>query len=310
MWNSDNDNNAYNRLYNNINRNYNSGWQEEEAYKYYEQLLEEGSPNNIKHEVTSMIGNDSEEKFLNHMFILAIREQSIDKIQIFLNAGIDINKPAYKGGESFVFNAVYTDNPEIVTLFLDNGGNIESVNNEGNTPLHKAVIAQKINSIGLLLERGANVNTENNYKNTPLISAIISGNTDIIELLLKSHKLDINYQNKDGNTALIAALDYEKIDMALLLIKHGANINLANNEGEKPIDLLLKLLAEQAPDGAAGGAGVGAEPAINARLASAISAAAWKRRRAAVLARATRGRPAAGVAKNTKRRRTRRRRIE
>jgi ankyrin repeat protein len=293
MWNGNHHNDALYKY--NVNANHNKyGRNEEELYRYYKQLIDEGKPSNIKNEITPMFKDKRKSDDLHQLFMLAIKSGNIEKIRVFLDGGININTRGFSG-ETYFYYAVYTDNADVVNLFLERGADINVVDDDGNTPLHKAVLHSKLNSLRALLERGADINTENASKNTPLISAIIDNNRAIIELLLNNSRLDINHQNVDGSTALHAALDLGNNDIALLLIAHGANLSLANKEGEKPIDSLSR-----------GGAGAAAP--INARLASAVAASAWKRRRAAVLARATtRYIPRKPATKNSKRRRTRRR---
>lgn len=60
--------------------------------------------------------------------------------------------------------------------------------------------------------------------------------------------IDINSQNVDGNTPLHLAVINERFDMAAILVEAGADINIKNNNGLTPIDILLEVIKKGIPD--------------------------------------------------------------
>ncbi len=89
--------------------------------------------------------------------------------------------------------------------------------NHGNTPLHNAVLCNKIDDvISLLNDSSADVNIRNNDGNTPLHLAI---------------------QNS-GNTWLHIGIQRNHAGIAQALLTAGANYTIRNNRNEVPLDLI------------------------------------------------------------------------
>lgn len=60
-------------------------------------------------------------------------------------------------------------------MLIENGANIDAIDNNGDTPLSVASWSGSEHVVGLLLERGANVNDKNNDGATPLHQAVAQG---------------------------------------------------------------------------------------------------------------------------------------
>jgi len=84
-----------------------------------------------------------------------------------------------KLGNSALFNTVENQNLELTKLLLDNGVNINALNNEKETPLHwlikknsakgyKVNYKIDINMVKILMEKGADINAKNKNGETPL----------------------------------------------------------------------------------------------------------------------------------------------
>jgi len=76
----------------------------------------------------------------------------------------------------------------------------------------------------LLISRGANVNTKNNKGNTPLHRAAVRGYAEYTETakLLIENGADMNAKNKEGKTPLKISIEKGHKETADLLRKHGA----------------------------------------------------------------------------------------
>ena len=74
--------------------------------------------------------------------------------------------------------------PEIVTLLLNNGSNMEARDKDGNTLLHDMVISGKQEMVALLLNKGADIKARNKNGRTPLHSAISYGKPELLALML------------------------------------------------------------------------------------------------------------------------------
>ncbi|XP_050945568.1 ankyrin repeat domain-containing protein EMB506, chloroplastic isoform X2 [Cucumis melo] len=92
---------------------------------------------------------------------------------------------------------------------LDSGFDIDSVDKDGFSALHKAIIGRKDAVIGHLLRKGASPHIKDKDGWTPLHIAIQSRNRDITKILLVNGA-DRDRRNKDGKTALDLSLCYGK----------------------------------------------------------------------------------------------------
>ncbi len=102
--------------------------------------------------------------------------------------------------------------------------------------------ASKLGSIQLmrsLIDEKVDVNTKDNEGDTPLIWASRGGNVDAVNLLLE-RGADTNYSPPNGNTALIVASENGRSATVSDLITKGARINAMNTKQETPLVLAAK----------------------------------------------------------------------
>ncbi|MGC2310579.1 MAG: ankyrin repeat domain-containing protein [Candidatus Babeliaceae bacterium] len=76
-----------------------------------------------------------------------------------------------------------TVNIESLQPFIDQGIDLNVPDQEGNTPLHKAVLIQRPDIVALLLKNNAQKNVSNKAEQTPLVLAIHNKNKAIFDLL-------------------------------------------------------------------------------------------------------------------------------
>ncbi|ART91456.1 ankyrin repeat gene family protein [Fowlpox virus] len=132
---------------------------------------------------------------------LAMYYCSIDELKNLMHGIKDIALSEDYLSE-LLYESIKTNNPEIVSLILGLGANINKRDLYGNIPLQTAIIYQTDNVFNLLLQKGA----------------------------------DVNAKNSDGNTilhTLAACCKYKKIKLVLDL---GSDINSVNTNGRTPIE--------------------------------------------------------------------------
>ncbi len=94
---------------------------------------------------------------------------------------------------------------KIILLLIKEGANAKSRDKGGNTPLHYAVIAQKVKVAKLLIDTGANVNHKNCLGWTPLYYVLGTGDVSLAKLLIDA-RANISSKDKNNNTVLEAGL--------------------------------------------------------------------------------------------------------
>ena len=132
-------------------------------------------------------------------------------------------------------------NLEAVRRLLDEGGNVNLQNRDGDTSLHCAICQDilykpdcHLQTVKLLLEHQADINVHNNMKRTPLYNAACEGHQEILQLLL-DRGADVNTQDQNGHTPLHGAARNGHIDVAQLLLNYGAHINIKDKNGYTPL---------------------------------------------------------------------------
>jgi hypothetical protein len=92
------------------------------------------------------------------------------------------------------------------------------------------------------LSNGVDVNFRNEQKNTGLHMAAANGHLEIVKLVTPLMKKElINSQNEAGNTPLHWAVLNNKKFIVEYLLSLQADCNLKNEDGERPLDIAIKL---------------------------------------------------------------------
>ncbi len=147
----------------------------------------------------------------NDNFVEAIRNNDIEKIQLMIKQGIDLNK---KWG-----------------------------------PLHypyliAGIRSTKLEIVKILIEAGASIDAVDVYGETPLMNSTAVGNYEITEYLIKN-KANVNHTNYDGLSVLDAALLTNKLSIWKLLIENGADPHRKNNNG---FNILFRVMIRGTPE--------------------------------------------------------------
>jgi len=164
---------------------------------------------------------------------VAAERNDVIQIRSLLNEGIDIDT-RNNNGETPLHVAARKGHLKVVELLLTKGAELDARNKYSMTPTHRAAYAGHVEVVKLLLSKGADVNAKGNNAITPLYFAAQQGNIDIAELFL-ANGADVDVKDKRGLTPLFAAALNGHQEVAEFLLANGANANAKNDEGWTPL---------------------------------------------------------------------------
>jgi ankyrin repeat protein len=136
----------------------------------------------------------------------ATREANWHVVKEMLKVGrksdiFNINSPVTYDGKTLLMVACEVGNLPMVKLLLDNGAKVDSTDESGQTPLHRACLmglerrapvelgpnytVDNLGVIDLLLKNGAKVDPRDRFGRTPLMFAAMSFRTETLTLLIE-----------------------------------------------------------------------------------------------------------------------------
>ena len=138
--------------------------------------------------------------------------------------------PTAKAPDISIHQAAIDGDIEAIKQHTAAGTDVNAEDDDGWTPMHRAVYYGRKEIVGLLIANGGDVNATDVGGGTPLHYAIDDGHKEVAELLIIKGA-DVNAKNVDGETPLDlakevseeASLEYKaaKKETADLLRKHG-----------------------------------------------------------------------------------------
>lgn len=135
-----------------------------------------------------------------------------------------------------ILNASVKGNVKAVRNFLNNGANINQVDNDGNTPLYIASEKGQVEMVKLLLKKGAEVNKADKFEITPLNRASFKGHDKVVKLLLMAPGIKVNQEDESGGTPLDSASHWGHLEVVKLLLRvPGINVNPVDKHGHTPL---------------------------------------------------------------------------
>lgn len=122
----------------------------------------------------------------------------------------------------------------VIRLLDENPSLLETTDDDGMTPLNRAVLSGRSDVAAELIRRGANINTGDVDNSQPLHCVAINGDTAIAAMLL-SRGVDIDVRDNNDLTPLHFASSYRNLEMVTYLLEHGADVNAQTSQGLAPI---------------------------------------------------------------------------
>jgi len=142
-----------------------------------------------------------------------------------------------------MFNASLSGNAPLLKSAIKSGACVSTINEQGQTALHYAVVFQKYDCAEILIDAGTPVNVQDNTGRTPLhIVCNIYDNPIMVASLIRAGA-NVNIKDNLGNTPLHEMfLVGTCFEMAKALIEAGADVNATNHKGLTPLHYVINGL--------------------------------------------------------------------
>jgi ankyrin repeat protein len=116
---------------------------------------------------------------------------------------------------------------------------LEKLDSMKKTPLHSAVIYNRLEMIVFLLERGAEIEPTDVTGMTPLHYSAFLGRRKAAQILIQ-HNASVEATDRFGDTPLHSAAMKNQVGMVNTLLKYKADTRVENEAGLTPYELALK----------------------------------------------------------------------
>lgn len=194
-------------------------------------------------------------EFTEEDFVKAIKDKRSDIVKLFIDAGMSPDTTLTVGkyqvpvifhviesgddmsfqvllhskadllasveGVSVLAKAAQKGTPEMISLIIKSGADINTKGYLGMTPLMTAIESENNGAAWLFIQSGADVNLGDVHGINPLMRAVAKGNTDIVRELIKKGA-DVNAETKNGTKVHKFIGKHEREAMETLLRDAGA----------------------------------------------------------------------------------------
>ena len=151
-------------------------------------------------------------------------DMDIDKIEKYINKGVNINKKDEKG-QTILFSLVAKRKLEALKILIKNGANLTLEDLHRKTVLDEAVDRNDGIMIRFLLDNGFNINHKNNSGRTIFQNVARMGNNKIFQIFMK-YNADFNIKDSHGKTVLFDAVEGGNLDILKDVINNTNNLNI------------------------------------------------------------------------------------
>ncbi len=181
-------------------------------------------------------GQSQEEK--NSEYLEAAAYGELEKMVTLLNNGADILSKNERG-DSALHRAAMMGRDEIVKELLDRGLDVNLRGQNGKTPLMEATLWGLESIFNILVEAGADVTCRDESGVNALHYAAMSGQDTMVKKLL-DRGLDIDSQQTEAyETPLMLAANGGHSSTVNLLFEKGAKLNLKASDGRSAFQIIL-----------------------------------------------------------------------
>jgi ankyrin repeat protein len=178
----------------------------------------------------NLFKNSTNESFEKELFSENI---NINKIQKDIDNGIEINTIDEKG-RTILFSLCVRKKFQGIKLLIENGIDLTIEDKYGRTVLDEAVNRSDGVIIRFLLENGFDINYKNSSKRTILQDVALEGNYKVFQILMAYYP-DYDALDSYGRTVLFDAVEGGNVNIVKELVNHIKNIDIVDQNNETPL---------------------------------------------------------------------------
>ena len=206
--------------------------------KLVKKLIENGADVNAKI-------FDSNANVLSDSLFFAVNDSnknSLGVVKELLNLGADPNVVYLdpdEGNFTILDRSLYYNNFEIFKTLVENGADIERVNEKGEPLIVHAIKLERFDIVKYLIDKGIDPTMKyTDYRNIPfslLVATVNNRNTEIAEYLIEkgadvNSKDTINSSSEEAVNLIFTAIENGNTALVKLLIENGADTSVFNKD--------------------------------------------------------------------------------
>lgn len=131
----------------------------------------------------------------------------------------------------------------VVLTLVEYGANMHFIDSQGYNAMHLAVHGKKPEMLLLLLALGGNIDSRDSYGRTPLMWACYAGDCDDLVTILLEWGADLNIKDVTGYTALHWAVVSFNFCQGKMLVEAGADQEILDNKNKTAKDWAIDMKA-------------------------------------------------------------------
>lgn len=168
----------------------------------------------------------------------AVRLNKENMVKFLLLHNANLKDTDEEGNDILLYSIINGSPHEITEDIVKAGGNTNTKNSVGQTPLSVALAQRDTELVKFLIHNGANIENMPDGQNLLHYAYNKKVPLEVITELL-TDGIDINSTDGDGNNLLLKALKNGDEETALYALDHNADINQKDNEGETAVSYVL-----------------------------------------------------------------------
>lgn len=165
---------------------------------------------------------------------LAVRSAALDVLKFFISKIPEAVTIKDGRNRTLLCLAADLESPEVLTILLEAGSDVNNQGRKRRTPLLEAILAEKVENVLKLIEWKADIGLRDEDGDTALCAAACRHSPDIVKILIKA-KAFINDWNSFRKTPLYRAAYYGEVKIVRLLLEADADPNICDKDTWSPL---------------------------------------------------------------------------